>query len=145
MSRLREQVTEFHQAFGVSTPSRSTLPDDATVRLRMRLVLEEVFEFIEACTLDSKKWAHTRTSLLAILEMESVAVSMTDVADALADIDYVVEGARLAFGINGDPIAEEVHRANMTKVGGPIDIHGKRLKPPGWTPPRIAKCLAEQG
>jgi predicted HAD superfamily Cof-like phosphohydrolase len=66
-------------------------------------------------------------------------------ADALADIDYVVEGARLEFGINGSPIADEVHRANMAKLGGPKRADGKHMKPEGWTPPDVAGELVKQG
>ena len=73
-----------------------------------------------------------------------VNVKMADLADGLADIDYVVEGTRLEFGIDGDAIAEEVHRANMAKAGGPIAPNGKRLKPPGWTPPDIEGELRKQ-
>ena len=61
------------------------------------------------------------------------------------DLDYVVEGTRLEFEIDGGPIAVEVHRSNMAKVGGPVREDGKRLKPPGWTPPDIAGELRKQG
>jgi predicted HAD superfamily Cof-like phosphohydrolase len=63
----------------------------------------------------------------------------------MADLDYVVEGTRLEFGIDGEPIAAEVHRANMAKTEGPVAPDGKRLKPPGWTPPDIAGVLRKQG
>jgi hypothetical protein len=47
--------------------------------------------------------------------------------------------------IDGAPIAAEVHRANMAKVGGPKSPTGKQLKPPGWTPPDIFGELKRQG
>jgi predicted HAD superfamily Cof-like phosphohydrolase len=59
-------------------------------------------------------------------------------------LDYVVEGTRLEFGIDGESIAEEVHRTNMLKTDGPTSPEGKRLKPPGWEPPRIAMILEVQ-
>ena len=37
------------------------------------------------------------------------------VADALADIVYVVYGASLQFGFDLDVVLQEVHRANMSK------------------------------
>jgi hypothetical protein len=74
-----------------------------------------------------------------------VRVDMVELADGFADLDYVVEGARLEFGIHGQEIADEVQRANMAKVGGPIREDGKRLKPAGWKPPDIAGVLRAQG
>lgn len=75
-------------------------------------------------------------------------VDLVEFADALADLDYVIEGTRLEFGINGAPIAAEVHRSNLSKLGpnGPmLREDGKILKPPGWTPPDIAGELRKQG
>lgn len=49
------------------------------------------------------------------------------------------------FSIDLEPLYQEVHRTNMLKASGPFSPLGKKLKPPGWTPPRIAELLAEQG
>ncbi len=57
----------------------------------------------------------------------------------------MIEGTRLAFGVNGKAIAEAVHRANMAKVGGGVDVNGKVLKPEGWAPPDVKALLIEQG
>ncbi len=75
----------------------------------------------------------------------SIMVDIAALADACADLAYVVEGTNLEFGINGDEIMAEVHRANMTKAGGGKDEHGKAIKPPGWTPPDIEGVLRKQG
>jgi predicted HAD superfamily Cof-like phosphohydrolase len=72
-------------------------------------------------------------------------VYLPEVADALADLDYVIEGTRLEFGIDGGPIADAVHAANMRKVGGPTRADGKILKPDEWEPPDIAGELKKQG
>ena len=66
-------------------------------------------------------------------------------ADALADLDYVIEGTRLEFGIDGWPIAQAVHKSNMAKVGSKVREDGKILKGPDWTPPDIAGELRKQG
>lgn len=49
------------------------------------------------------------------------------------------------LGIDLGPVFEEVHRANMAKVGGPTRADGKILKPEGWTPPDVAGVLRRQG
>ena len=145
MSRLREQVLEFHQKLGVvgdlSRPGEQA-PD--IKRLRAHLVTEEFFEFLTALGMPATD-AQRDIIRHTIDHVEMGSTDLPALADALADIDYVVEGTRIAFGIDGDPIAEEVHRANMTKLGGPRREDGKILKPDGWEPPDIEECLYEQG
>ena len=138
MSTLRQQVSEFHIAMGQPIAEAPTTPSRARLELRLRLVLEEFHELLEAAGYyESDDWS---------LEKDSTReFDLPAVADALADLDYVIEGARLEFGINGGPIADVVHAANMAKLGGPKSPTGKQLKPPGWTPPDIAGELRKQG
>ena len=74
-----------------------------------------------------------------------IKVRLPEFIDATHDLDYVVEGTRLECGVDGAPIAAEVHRANMAKAHGPMREDGKRLKPEGWTPPDIEGELVKQG
>jgi predicted HAD superfamily Cof-like phosphohydrolase len=83
--------------------------------------------------------------ILTAIADDEIRVDLPELADALADLDYVVEGARLEFGINGAPIATEVHRANMAKLDGPVREDGKKQKPEGWKPPDIESELRKQG
>ena len=144
MSVLRDQVTEFHKAIGQPIAESPTYIPDARVRLRAALIAEEFFETMESM-FDDEHLRLLKGEVLDVLRVASVAVDMPGLADGMADLDYVVEGTRLEFGIDGEPIAAAVHAANMRKVGGPISPQGKRLKPPGWTPPDIAGELVKQG
>lgn len=63
-------------------------------------------------------------------------------ADALGDLLYVVFGAAVTFGIDMGPIFDEIHRSNMTKIGGPVRPDGKRLKPATYEPPNLKPLLA---
>lgn len=146
MSALRSQVAEFHKAFGVPDATTPAVPSDERVRLRLRLVAEEFFELLAASS------ALTRYDLESIeegvrefIDDTGTVVDLPAFADALADLDYVIEGTRLEFGIDGAPIAAEVHRANMAKLGGGARADGKITKPAGWTPPDIAGELRKQG
>lgn len=147
MKRIDEQVAEFHRVMGIPDRGAPGVPDDATLRLRMRLVLEEAFELAEACLARAGRLQAEsyKDRVLALVSREPLEPRLPEIADALADIDYVVAGTRLQLGIDGGPVADEVHRANMAKVGGPIDEHGKRQKPPGWTPPDVEGVLRAQG
>ena len=85
---------------------------------------------------------------MSLIEQDAVSRAALEMSRALGEeigAEAVVEGCRVEMGINGAPIAAEVHRANMAKVGGPISPQGKRLKPPGWTPPDIEGELRKQG
>lgn len=77
------------------------------------------------------------------------AIRVADVVPAEAGLrrlaDCTWEIAARGLGLYLDPFFAEVHRTNMAKVGGDVDKHGKRLKPPGWQPPRIAEMLREMG
>jgi predicted HAD superfamily Cof-like phosphohydrolase len=146
---LSVQVREFHTAMGIPTADAPAIPDEARVRLRAALIAEEFFETMEALI---EKHPHSHTDFLTakdairrVLTHGVVAVDLPALADGLADLDYVVEGTRLEFGIQGAPIAAEVHRANMAKVGGLKSPTGKQLKPEGWTPPDIEGELRKQG
>jgi predicted HAD superfamily Cof-like phosphohydrolase len=143
---LRDQVMQFHKAMDCPTRSRpETIPDDR-VRLRAALIAEEFFETLRAMFGAYAAGLENAEELVKqAIRLDPIHVDMPALADGMADLDYVVEGTRLEFGIDGSPIASEVHRANMTKIGGPIAPNGKRLKPPGWAPPDITGELRKQG
>lgn len=145
-SKLRMQVRAFHEAFGVPVLDRPQVPSDDRVRLRLRLVAEEFCELLEA-TLNLGQLGEQvlRSSVFGAIAGGRIEPQLDAIADALGDLDYVIEGTRLEFGIDGGPIADEIHRANISKVGGPIREDGKQLKPPGWTPPDILGELRKQG
>ena len=144
---IQEQVIEFHNAAGTPVLERPQVPDDTRVKLRAKLIAEEMFEILESLYPGegpSHDIGEAKRAISNLIEFWSPAVNLVELADALADTDYVVEGTRLEFGINGKPIADEVHRTNMLKTTGPIDKDGKSLKPEGWKPPRIGELLQSQ-
>jgi predicted HAD superfamily Cof-like phosphohydrolase len=70
-------------------------------------------------------------------------------ADAIADLLYVVYGAALTFGIPVLEVFAEVHRSNMTKLddnGLPVYREdGKVLKGPNFSPPDLVPILEAAG
>lgn len=90
------QVAEFHRTFHAPVLTTPQIPSDARAQLRVSLLAEELDEFREA-----------------IAEGDLVAV-----ADALCDLQYVLSGAVLEFGL-GDrfrALFDEVQRSNMSKA-----------------------------
>jgi predicted HAD superfamily Cof-like phosphohydrolase len=128
-------VLEFHHKMQQAAPERPTL-DDYPFELRAKLILEEALEFMEACGLKQRAGFPVGVFLPAL-----TGPDWSSMIDALCDILYVTFGAAVAMGIDLDRFFEEVQRANLAKAGGPVREDGKRLKPPGWTPPDIKAIL----
>lgn len=67
------------------------------------------------------------------------------VADALADMLYIICGTAHAYNIPILDVFNEVHKTNMEKVGSDGKVKrredGKILKPEGWQPPQLKKII----
>lgn len=99
-------VREFHIASGQAVADYPTVPDPATVRLRIRLVKEEYKEVMEH--LD---WLlhHQDARLPEKLD------HLRDLLGELCDLRYVVEGTAVSLGLPIDEAYEAIHEANMSK------------------------------
>lgn len=146
-----EQVREFHRAFEQPINTVPVEPMDARVRLRLRLITEEYLELMESTGPLSpivKEMLYDHCNSFSSVDPPYDRVDMVEFADALGDLDYVVEGTRLEFGIDGRPIAKEIHRSNMSKLvdGRPVyDERGKVAKPDTYSPADVAGELRKQG
>lgn len=148
-STIRRQVEAFCVAGGHPVLDSPQVPADGRVKLRVRLVMEEFFEFLQSLypLLKSEAGGRVLHQLKDAVDCLKPDPDLVELADALADLDYVVEGTRLEFGIDGGPVAEEVQRSNMAKFGPGswTRSDGKIMKPPDWTPPDVEGELRKQG
>lgn len=89
-------VAEFHQTFQHPILETPQIPSENRCKLRVSLIAEELKELEEA-----------------IQEKDIV-----EIADALCDIQYVLSGAILEFGLKDkfNELFEEVQRSNMSKA-----------------------------
>jgi predicted HAD superfamily Cof-like phosphohydrolase len=138
----QNKVKEFMQVFGQDCPSNPTVPDINTRILRVKLLLEEVLELAEASGVEiidtfnaPLDTSSIKTNKIKFKEIENSTTSLVGVADAIADISYVNYGAANAYGINIEPIEEEVHRSNMTKLFTQEEVNS--LEPDTFT----SKCV----
>ncbi len=150
MSKIRDQVKLFHRKFGIQDLETPGIPEEKIIKLRLRMLFEEYQELTEALGFPYQACLHEHMAEIHAWEPDVSKVDVVEVADALGDIDYLTEGTRLAFGIDGDykkglSIQDEIQRTNMEKEGGGTDNGGKIRKPPGWTGPRIRESLIQQG
>lgn len=143
----RADVMQFHAVMGQEIGASPHVPPEAKVRLRLRLIAEEFFELLDAAIKPVLRdhIGLAREEVRQAINDNPIDVDMPAFCDATIDLDYVVEGTRVTFGVDGGPLWDEVQRANMAKVGGTKREDGKILKPPGWTPPDIEGELKKQG
>jgi predicted HAD superfamily Cof-like phosphohydrolase len=132
-----EKVKTFMESFGQEVKHKPAVPDIDIVELRLNLINEEFIELVNAAQ-ESRE------------EDENVSQKdkLIDVADALADLLYVVYGAGHAFGLDLDKCFTEVHESNMSKFdkGEPIyRKDGKVLKSDTYTPPNLGEILFPKG
>ena len=90
------QVADFHKLFELPILDSPRLPDSDRCQLRVDLLKEELGELVEA--IENK--------------------DLVEVADALADIQYILSGTVLEFGMQDifKKLNDEVHRSNMSKA-----------------------------
>lgn len=141
---IREQVLAFHRKFGQPIAEKPAAPAVERSRLRIALIAEEFCEFLQAAGVPRALVIDIGATIIQSTR-ELYPPDVEQLADALGDLDYVVEGTRLEYGINGEPIAAAIHAANMAKEGGRMRADGKILKPAGWMAPDIAGELRKQG
>ena len=145
-------VDEFHQKFGVphGDPKHPTL-DFERVRLRFDLIAEEFCELIAA--LYGENTAEDVRADIAgaiwfaqrIEDMDPRTGDIVEVADALGDLEVVINGFALEAGIPLPSVIAEIHRSNMSKLGADgepiLREDGKILKGPNYTEPDIEGVL----
>jgi predicted HAD superfamily Cof-like phosphohydrolase len=72
---------------------------------------------------------------------------IVEIADACADLKWVIEGLEHTLNIPQQEVWNEVARSNLQKIGPDGKVlkreDGKVMKPEGWTPPDI-KTLFNQ-
>ena len=121
-----DQVQEFHETYGLPVEDAQTTGSDKTKALRINLLQEELDELKEALENDD----------------------MVETLDALIDLQYVLDGAFLSFGLQDVKGAafDEVHRSNMSKLGAdgkPIrrPEDGKVMKGPDYFKPDMVQFI----
>lgn len=121
-----DKVREFHETYGLPVEKKMTISDEKTNALRINLLAEELDELRDALA----------------------AGDLVETLDALIDLQYVLDGAFLSFGMQDlkEAAFDEVHRSNMSKLGAdgkPIvrPEDGKILKGPDYFKPDISQFI----
>jgi len=120
-----EMVLQFHKVMGQCIGKEPGFPDKKERVLRTNLLQEEYQEYLTA-------------------EQDN---NIVEIADALADMMYIIYGTATSYVIPLDEIFTEVHRSNMTKLdpitGLPMRrlLDGKIIKPSTYEAPKIREII----
>lgn len=145
-SKLQSQVAAFMKEGGQSIEPVPTIPSRKTVALRVNLVIEEAVELLEACYGQLPEKQIIIEMVRNVTLVREPRVDLAEAADAFGDLDFVSEGGRLAFGIEGESVADAIFEANMKKLDGKrVElVSGKIGKPSQWQKPDIEGVLFKQ-
>ena len=96
MSNYLNAVSEFHETFKAPILDKPQIPSSDRCELRVSLLQEELNELKQAIEDNN----------------------LVEIADALADLQYVLSGAVLEFGLKDkfNTLFNEVQRSNMSKA-----------------------------
>lgn len=137
------RVRDFHEKFNhpIAVDYQSAHVTKEMAELRINLVAEELCELCDALGMQLQIINVDGEHIVKVERGYRDRYSIKDVADALGDLDYVVQGANLVFGIPAEDVAQEIHRSNMSKLGidgNPIyRADGKILKGPNYFKPNL--------
>lgn len=131
--KAQAQVKEFMELVkGLTLPDKPVICKEDVSKLCYKLIDEELWELSEhMCIhgLESDIYQPERS---------------VRIADDLADLLYVVLYTCNAYGIDIEPIFDEVHRSNMTKLGAPKRNDGKQMKGENYEPPNLEPLIKAQ-
>lgn len=114
-SAIQLMVEEFHLKKGHKVDQYLNKKD---VLFRLRLMLEELAELTKSADLRDP----------------------IEFIDALGDLEYVVNGTAVTFGIPLQAVVEEIHKSNMSKGE---NFEGKPVKGEEFHPPDIKRVLKD--
>jgi predicted HAD superfamily Cof-like phosphohydrolase len=113
---------------------------------------DDVAKFMYACDQNANDFGAQANLYMALVmeEYKELIVAfgnrdMIEIADACADLKWVIEGLEHTLKIPQQEVWDEVARSNLAKISENGKVmkreDGKVLKPEGWTPPDIKRIL----
>lgn len=153
-------VAEFHQAFRIGVRDTPGLPSKNP---KVRLVIADIASEMAMLAIRLHREAEETGGDILLLRLQLLQEELAELAeamangdlveclDALADQQYVLDGAILALGMQNIFLDafKEVHRSNMTKLdefGKPIiNEAGRVVKSNRYKPPDLQQFLFREG
>jgi hypothetical protein len=140
-SNVHEQALAYCRKYGLAMRTSPGKAEEPALRAQLQAIADQYVALLTAMFGGSFEILESESrEIIQIDRLDKFDV--TAVAAALGEIDYNVEVTRLLLGIDGAPVASEIHTANMRKV---MTARGKPAKPSYWQPADVARALREQG
>lgn len=150
MHKPQRQVSQFH--YRIDAPGSWENGQGESPRLptrsdlRARLIGEEAAETLNALTGKPVRiyiGERMKSPDFAIEVDKCRKPDLIETIDGMCDLLVVTYGTAEEMYVDLEPHFNEVHRANMDKLGGPKREDGKQLKPEGWVAPDHQRILDE--
>lgn len=122
MNEVQEAVAEMQRGFGQPVRHMLTKLSVGERELRCKLLLEECIEFIEACGFDVVALGQQNadgsfTGIgLTVQHIEGSQQNLVEMADALGDVNVIINGSACYMGIDLEAVTLEIHESNMSKA-----------------------------
>lgn len=139
----QKRVEQFMRLAKQEIPSKPTIPDDKTARLRAALIMEEALETVKALgcevlvegTFDLNKGNY---GIVSVREP-----NLEEICDGVADLSVVSTGTLSACGVPDKKLLELVDQNNLDKFGEGHSWRsdGKLLKSPNHKKPDLKGFL----
>ena len=130
-------VLEFHEAFNLPTGGIDLRTFHDLISLRKKLMREELNEVEDALT----KWEEA----VYFDDPETMDIRKAELLKELCDLNYVLSGTAVVFGLDLEEAFYRVHESNMSKLGDdgkPIyRDDGKVLKGAKYMPPFLEDLI----
>ena len=125
MNKTLQNVTEFHETFGVPIGAKPMVPSIARIKLRLSLILEELTELAQASGAE-KEFMDMLNDKLQRYQPSKPTSDPVEVIDALCDLQVVLNGSIIEYGFQKvfDEAFSEVHQSNMSKAC-PTEVEGR--------------------
>lgn len=125
-----QMTGHFHMAMGLGTPNEPIMPSVTMRERRLRLILEEFLELVEAIGFELVQPDPDAPPI--VRHVEGSRYDLVETADALGDLNVVVAGTGVEFGIPMHFVDYEIYTSNLSKLGEdgkPIVNHCKACGP----------------
>lgn len=155
MNSTQQNIKDWMSKFGQDTPTKPTIPSLEVRKLRAKLILEEALETIvfglgiQAFALDENGVSCGLSYFLHILREGKLGFSessyepnLEQIADGVADLNFVSYGTAIACGIDMEEIESEVLRSNLSKLWTRREIPSSYPIPEGYTLTCVKEHLA---
>lgn len=153
LKTMQERVAEFHERFGFKVNRPLTECADLDSNRDLRVLGSELRDWAKKFQpkAEQEQEAGDERLYRAHLIVEEAgevlqSLGLQDevlLADAIADLLYVVVGTAVTFNIPVEAVFDEVHRSNMTKSRDPNDRRMRRKDPKaGYVKPDIPAAIA---